>query len=96
MRKKIAAALAMCVAAALPFTVHPGAASAEPVARPAAALPSQCTGTAPIVCRFAVAPGNYDVTAMVGDQSRAGNISVTVEATLVFIVETLFSSAATL
>ncbi|HEY0001400.1 MAG TPA: rhamnogalacturonan acetylesterase [Actinoplanes sp.] len=32
----------------------------------AAAMPAGCTGTAPIICQFDVAPGNYDVTATTG------------------------------
>ncbi|WP_168801712.1 RICIN domain-containing protein [Glycomyces buryatensis] len=38
-----------------------------------------CTGTAPIVCRFDLAPGNYDVTAVLGG-STAGSTTVTAEA----------------
>ena len=38
-----------------------------------------CTGTAPIVCHFDVAPGNYDVTAVLGG-STAGSTVVTAEA----------------
>jgi lysophospholipase L1-like esterase len=42
--------------------------------------PSQCTGTSPIVCHFDVAPGNYDITAALGDATLAGNTSISVEA----------------
>jgi lysophospholipase L1-like esterase len=38
-----------------------------------------CTGAAPIVCHFDVAPGNYDVTAVLGG-SAAGSTIVTAEA----------------
>lgn len=38
-----------------------------------------CTGTAPIVCHFDVAPGNYDVTVVLGG-STAGSTVVTAEA----------------
>jgi lysophospholipase L1-like esterase len=38
-----------------------------------------CTGTAPIVCHFDLAPGNYDVTAVLGG-STAGSTVVTAEA----------------
>lgn len=42
--------------------------------------PSQCTRATPIVCRFDVAPGNYTVTAWIGDRDTAGNTSMSVEA----------------
>jgi lysophospholipase L1-like esterase len=42
--------------------------------------PSQCTGSSPITCHFAVAPGNYTVTAWIGDATSAGNTSMSVEA----------------
>jgi len=45
-----------------------------------AALPGQCTGTSPITCHYAVAPGNYDVTVSIGDAAAAGNTSMWVEA----------------
>jgi lysophospholipase L1-like esterase len=38
-----------------------------------------CTGTSPITCHFDLAPGNYDVTAVLGG-STAGNTVVTAEA----------------
>ncbi|WP_410645548.1 rhamnogalacturonan acetylesterase [Amycolatopsis sp. lyj-346] len=44
------------------------------------ALPPQCSGTAPIKCHFAVAPGNYEVTAGLGSATRAANTSMSVEA----------------
>lgn len=42
--------------------------------------PSQCARTSPIVCHFDVAPGNYEVTAWIGDRDTAGNTSMSVEA----------------
>ncbi|MEU4446991.1 GDSL-type esterase/lipase family protein [Actinosynnema sp. NPDC050801] len=42
--------------------------------------PAECTGTSPIRCHFAVPPGNYTVTAWVGDRASAGNTSMSVEA----------------
>jgi lysophospholipase L1-like esterase len=42
--------------------------------------PPQCTGTSPITCTFAVPPGNYTVTAWIGDRASAGNTSMSVEA----------------
>ncbi|GAA3622629.1 rhamnogalacturonan acetylesterase [Lentzea roselyniae] len=45
-----------------------------------AALPPQCSGTAPIRCSFNLAPGNYDVTVELGSTSKAANTSMSVEA----------------
>ncbi|GIM88542.1 rhamnogalacturonan acetylesterase [Paractinoplanes toevensis] len=36
------------------------------IAPSAATTPAACTGTAPIVCHYDVAPGNYDITATIG------------------------------
>ncbi|MEU4251415.1 rhamnogalacturonan acetylesterase [Amycolatopsis sp. NPDC026612] len=44
------------------------------------ALPAQCSGTAPIKCHFAVAPGNYDVTVGLGSTTKAASTSMSVEA----------------
>ena len=44
------------------------------------ALPAQCSGTAPITCHFAVAPGNYDVTVGLGSTTKAASTSLSVEA----------------
>ncbi|MFF1611497.1 rhamnogalacturonan acetylesterase [Amycolatopsis sp. NPDC058278] len=44
------------------------------------ALPAQCSGSAPIKCHFAVAPGNYDVTVGLGSTTRAANTSMSAEA----------------
>lgn len=59
-----------------------GAAVAALVPAPgaAAALPAQCSGTAPIRCHFDVSPGNYDVTVDLGSTTRAANTSMSVEA----------------
>ena len=46
----------------------------------AAALPPQCSGSAPIKCSFNVAPGNYDVTVEFGSATKAANTSMSVEA----------------
>ncbi|MDX8056805.1 rhamnogalacturonan acetylesterase, partial [Lentzea sp. BCCO 10_0798] len=51
-----------------------------PAVAAAAALPPQCSGTAPIKCSFNVAPGNYDVTVELGSTSKAANTSMSVEA----------------
>ncbi|RSM64390.1 rhamnogalacturonan acetylesterase [Actinoplanes sp. ATCC 53533] len=45
-----------------------------------AALPVQCTGTSPVTCHYALAPGNYDVAVSIGDTAAAGNTSMWVEA----------------
>ncbi|GIF42879.1 GDSL-type esterase/lipase family protein [Actinoplanes xinjiangensis] len=42
--------------------------------------PPECTGSSPIRCHFAVSPGNYTVTAWIGDRASAGNTSMSVEA----------------
>ncbi|PSL57073.1 lysophospholipase L1-like esterase [Saccharothrix carnea] len=42
--------------------------------------PAECTGTSPIKCHFTVSPGNYTVTAWIGDRAAAGNTSMSVEA----------------
>jgi lysophospholipase L1-like esterase len=46
----------------------------------AAALPPQCSGSAPIKCSFNLAPGNYDVTVELGSTTKAANTSMSVEA----------------
>ncbi len=51
-----------------------------PAVAATAALPPQCSGTAPIKCSFSVAPGNYDVTVELGSTTKAANTSVSVEA----------------
>ncbi|TDB69748.1 cellulose binding domain-containing protein [Micromonospora sp. KC723] len=52
----------------------------SPTASPPPGRPPQCSGNSPIVCRFAVSPGNYTVTAWIGDRASAGNTSMSVEA----------------
>ncbi|PZG01811.1 rhamnogalacturonan acetylesterase [Micromonospora deserti] len=42
--------------------------------------PAECTGNSPIRCHFAVSPGNYTVTAWIGDRASAGNTAMSVEA----------------
>jgi len=61
------------------LTAALGAAVLAPVPA-AAALPPQCSGTAPIKCSFNVAPGNYDVTVELGSTTKAANTSMSVEA----------------
>jgi lysophospholipase L1-like esterase len=51
-----------------------------PVPGAAAALPAQCSGTAPIRCHFDVSPGNYDVTVELGSSTKAATTSMSAEA----------------
>jgi lysophospholipase L1-like esterase len=51
-----------------------------PAVAATAALPPQCSGTAPIKCSFNVAPGNYDVTVELGSTTKAASTSMSVEA----------------
>lgn len=44
------------------------------------ALPAGCSGTSPITCHYAVAPGNYNVTVAIGSSATAGNTEMWVEA----------------
>lgn len=46
------------------------ASAADATAAPRA-LPAGCSGTSPITCRYAVAPGNYDVTVSIGGAAAA-------------------------
>lgn len=58
----------------------------EPGARPSASAspppgrPAECTGNSPVICHYGVSPGNYTVTAWLGDRASTGNTSVSVEA----------------
>jgi lysophospholipase L1-like esterase len=52
-----------------------GVGDSQPPGRPA-----ECTGTSTIKCQFNVSPGNYTVTAWIGDRAAAGNTSMSVEA----------------
>jgi lysophospholipase L1-like esterase len=54
-------------------------ASPTPSSAPPPGRPSQCAGSSPITCHFAVAPGNYTVTAWIGDAASAGNTAMWVE-----------------
>ncbi|MFF6880752.1 rhamnogalacturonan acetylesterase [Streptomyces sp. NPDC012474] len=64
----------LTVAALAGTGAAPGAAAAAPQA-----LPAGCSGTSPITCRYAVAPGNYDVTVSIGGSS-AGQTEMWAEA----------------
>ncbi|TDC82835.1 rhamnogalacturonan acetylesterase [Micromonospora sp. KC606] len=54
--------------------------SPSATASPPPGRPAQCTGSSPITCHFPVSPGNYTVTAWIGDRASAGNTSMSVEA----------------
>ncbi|CAM5280721.1 rhamnogalacturonan acetylesterase [Streptomyces atroolivaceus] len=51
------------------------------------AVPSECSGTSPIVCHVDVPPGNYTVSALLGG-STPGSTSVLVEARRTMLAET--------
>ncbi|MFJ8980493.1 rhamnogalacturonan acetylesterase [Streptomyces sp. NPDC102282] len=51
------------------------------------AVPSECSGTSPVVCHFDVPPGNYNVSALLGG-SAPGSTSVLVEARRTMLAET--------
>jgi lysophospholipase L1-like esterase len=58
----------------------PSASASPTMTSPPPGRPAQCTGSSPITCHFAVSPGNYTVTAWIGDRASAGNTSMSVEA----------------
>ncbi len=51
-----------------------------PTPAPPPGRPAECAGSSPIKCHFGVSPGNYTVTAWIGDRASAGNTSMSVEA----------------
>jgi lysophospholipase L1-like esterase len=65
---------AACVALAPGLSGTPASATGQ-----STTAVQNCTGTAPIVCHFDVAPGTYDVTAVLGG-AEAGSTVVTAEA----------------
>ncbi|MFD5162263.1 rhamnogalacturonan acetylesterase [Streptomyces hawaiiensis] len=56
-----------------------GTGAAHSAAAAPQALPAGCSGTSPITCRYAVAPGDYDVTVSIGGAS-AGQTEMWAEA----------------
>ncbi|HEX8631048.1 MAG TPA: discoidin domain-containing protein [Catenuloplanes sp.] len=65
------------------YTVRVFGADANPPVdgpTPDPALRAQCTGTAPIYCHYALPPGHYDVTVVLGDSRTAGSTAVQAEA----------------
>lgn len=77
------AALAAVAAMAAPAVAAP---KASPAAQGEAA--AACTGTAPVVCHFDVAPGTYRVTALIGGAAE-GRTTVTAETRRTVLGETL-------
>jgi lysophospholipase L1-like esterase len=78
----IAVAACATLVPALPGTGRTAVAATAAASAASAASPKQvenCTGTAPIVCHFDVAPGTYEVTAVLGG-AEAGSTVVTAEA----------------
>ncbi|WP_304450784.1 rhamnogalacturonan acetylesterase [Nocardiopsis sp. YSL2] len=65
------AALALAASVAAPAHAAPPRQGLGPAPHPAPALLEECTGTAPVVCRFDVDPGRYDVTVRLGGAEAA-------------------------
>ncbi|AVV44572.1 rhamnogalacturonan acetylesterase [Streptomyces sp. ID05-04B] len=70
----------LAVAGALTLTVLLGSGPAHADDAAPRALPAGCSGTSPITCHYAVAPGDYDVTVSVGGGSSAGRTEMWAEA----------------
>lgn len=73
----IGTGVAALAASATAFVGPVSAAAAPPAPNPADR--AKCTGTAPIKCHYAVAPGNYDVTVVLGSATKAAVTTVTGE-----------------
>jgi lysophospholipase L1-like esterase len=52
-------------------------------------IPGECSGTAPVVCRYDVAPGEYDVSVLLGGPDAAGSTAVQAEARRMMLAETV-------
>ncbi|MFJ8887368.1 rhamnogalacturonan acetylesterase [Streptomyces sp. NPDC102402] len=85
MRRAGSVLLAACTAAAALTTLAAAPAGAE---GRVAAGPDHCTGTAPVVCHFDVAPGTYRVRAVLGGGAEAGSTAVTAESRRSVLAET--------
>ncbi|MFE2943643.1 rhamnogalacturonan acetylesterase [Streptomyces sp. NPDC059255] len=57
-------------------------------------LPAGCAGTSPVVCHFAVAPGTYEVTALLGG-ATAGSTGVSAETRRTMLAETATAAGRT-
>ncbi|CAM5610196.1 rhamnogalacturonan acetylesterase [Streptomyces atroolivaceus] len=85
MRRAGTVLLAACTAAAALTAlaaVPAGAQGHTPAGR------DRCTGTAPVVCHFDVAPGTYRVRAVLGGGAEAGSTAVAAEARRAMLGET--------
>lgn len=71
------------VVGATVVAVPAGASAAEP------GVPGVCAGTAPIVCHYDVAPGNYQVSVLLGDRDEAAVTGVRAEARRMMLAETV-------
>ncbi|MEV8226433.1 rhamnogalacturonan acetylesterase [Streptomyces sp. NPDC079167] len=85
MRRSGSVLLAACTAAAALTTLAAAPAGAEDRG---AAGRDHCTGTAPVVCHFDVAPGTYRVRAVLGGGAEAGSTAVTAESRRSVLAET--------
>ncbi|MFC4069973.1 rhamnogalacturonan acetylesterase [Actinoplanes subglobosus] len=74
--------LALTVAAAV-------AVPAPALAGPRHDIPGECSGTAPIVCHYDVAPGEYAVSVILGAPDAAGSTAVLAEARRMMVAETV-------
>ncbi|WP_405391764.1 rhamnogalacturonan acetylesterase [Streptomyces sp. NBC_01102] len=88
MRRAGSALLAACtaVAALTALASTPARAQDRPAAGPDAL--DHCTGTAPVLCHFDVAPGTYRVRVLLGGGAGAGSTSVTAETRRTVLAET--------
>ncbi|MFD3609517.1 rhamnogalacturonan acetylesterase [Streptomyces atroolivaceus] len=85
MRRAGTVLLAACTAAAALTALAAVPAGAQ---GHTAAGRDRCTGTAPVVCHFDVAPGTYRVRAVLGGGAEAGSTAVTAEARRAMLGET--------
>ncbi|MFD5746907.1 rhamnogalacturonan acetylesterase [Streptomyces sp. NPDC127033] len=79
---------ALTVATALSSPARAGAPERAP------GLPAGCAGTSPVVCHFAVAPGTYEVTALLGG-ATAGSTGVSAETRRTMLAETATAAGRT-
>ena len=64
-------ALTLATSVAVPAHAASPGQGLGPAPRPSSALLEECTGTAPVICRFDVDPGRYDVTVRLGGAEAA-------------------------
>ncbi|MFJ5223010.1 rhamnogalacturonan acetylesterase [Streptomyces sp. NPDC088400] len=83
--RRVSTALLAALTAVAGLSAVPAEAHTLRHGRPTA--PAGCTGTAPVVCHFDVAPGTYDVTAVLGG-ATAGSTAITAETRRTMLAET--------